>query len=186
MNSKLVASTFRKVWGQSAVCCSQGSQHILSVFCRSSFPLGLLVTLLFTMLLTTSLQGQCVLTCDDQKNISLGTEGYAVLFPELILNGNFDCASPLTVDVQTASGLSLGDTVRCEQVGQTLSVKVKGANGEICWSTIVVEDKLATVILCEDLFIPCTSSILPEDIGYPTLRDNCCLLYTSPSPRDRG
>ena len=173
MNSKLVASTFHKVWGQSAVCCRPGTQHKLSVFCWGSFPLGLLVTLLFTTLLTSATQGQCVLTCDDQKNISLGTEGYAVLFPELILNGNFDCASPLTVDVLDPNGFSLGDTVRCEEVGQTLTVKVKGVNGENCWSKIVVEDKLATAILCEDIFIPCTSSVLPEDIGYPTLRDNC-------------
>ncbi len=173
MNSKLVASTFHKVWGQSAVSCSQGTQHILSVFCCSSFPLGLLVTLLFTTILTTSLQGQCVLTCDDQKNISLGTEGYAVIFPELLLNGNFDCAAPLTVEVHDPNGLSLGDTVRCEAVRQTLTVKVKGVNGESCWSTIVVEDKLATTIQCEDLYIPCTSSTLPDDIGYPTLRDNC-------------
>jgi len=124
MNSKLVASTFHKVWGQSTVCCSQGTRHILSVFCCSSFPLGLLVTLLFTSMITTSLQGQCVLTCDDQKNISLGTEGFSVIFPELILNGNFNCASPLTVDIQNANGLSLGDTIRCEEIGQTLKVKV--------------------------------------------------------------
>lgn len=121
----------------------------------------------------TFAQSDCIISCDDQKNISIGTEGFAIIFPELVLNGNFDCAKPLSVDVLDNTGFSLGDTVRCEQVDKTLRVKVKGANGESCWSSIVVEDKLATSIRCTDLFIPCTSSINPKDIGYPELHDNC-------------
>ena len=178
MNSKLVASTCDKVGG----CIAYGQNKsviALSGLCSSTrgrfSQLGMLLVLIFTAFLTisTTAQVSCQLTCDDQKNISIGTDGFAIIFPELVINGDYTCAAPVTVEVLDESGAPIGNRVGCDEVGKTLQVKVTGADNVGCWSSIRVENKLATTIHCEDVFIPCTASLLPEDVGYPTLQANC-------------
>ncbi len=178
MNSKLVASTCDKVGGWIAYGQNKSSFVFSSVCTTASVRFSrmeMLLVLIFIAFLTipTTAQISCQLTCDDQKNISIGTDGYAIIFPELVLNGDFSCAAPVTVEVQDESGAPIGNRVGCDEVGRTLTVKVTGANNEGCWSSIKVENKLATTIDCQDVFIPCTASILPDSIGYPTLQANC-------------
>jgi len=178
MNSKLVTSTCDKVGGWLAYGQNEKTAEYSDVLriakglcCR----VELLLIVFFIAFLTTptTAQTSCQLTCDDQKNISIGTEGYSTIFPELVINGDFSCAMPVTVEVQDAFGAPIGTRIDCDHVGETLTVKVTGANNENCWSSIKVEDKLATGIRCEDVFIPCTASIDPEKLGYPQLHDNC-------------
>ena len=178
MNSKLVASTCDKVGGWIAYGQTKKTAEYSGVksTARGIFSkIGMLLTICFTAFLTisTTAQTSCQLTCDDQKNISIGTEGFSIIFPELVINGDFSCALPVTVEVQDEFGAPIGNRVECSEVGMTLTVKVTGANNVNCWSTIKVEDKLATSIRCEDIFIPCTASTDPEILGYPDLHDNC-------------
>lgn len=147
---------------------SQRSNKRMRLF--NSLLLGLLLALFFS----TASFGQCTLTCDDEKHISLSPKGYAVIIPELVLNGDFSCAGPITVTVFDENNQPIGDTVRCEHVGKTFKVGVKSAStGLDCWSSILVEDKLVPKIHCADTMIACTASLLPKDLGYPNVTDNC-------------
>lgn len=178
MNSKLVASTCDKARGVYAYGRSLLSTILVGRAMglkAVSYQVKAVLTLLVLAFLTipTTAQTDCQLSCDDQKNISIGTAGYSTIFPELVLNGDFSCALPVIVDVQDEAGVSFGNRIDCDAVGKTLTVKVTGANNENCWSSIKVEDKLANSLQCEDIYIACTTNTLPDTIGFPSLQDNC-------------
>jgi len=135
---------------------------------------GFIIVLLITTFFATQAVAQCTLTCDDQKQISLGTNGYAVIIPELILNGDHSCAGTITVKVFDENNREIGDTVSCEHINRTFQVSVSSSvTGADCWSTITVEDKLAPRIFCRDTVLQCAASTLPADLGYPIITDNC-------------
>jgi len=135
---------------------------------------SLVIALIVTTFSTTTTTAQCTLTCDDQKQISLGTNGYAVIIPELILNGDHSCAGTITVSLFDENNQEIGDTVSCEHINQTFQVRVSSSvTNSDCWSTITVEDKLAPRIFCRDTVLQCSASTLPVDLGYPTITDNC-------------
>ncbi|MEM1121108.1 MAG: HYR domain-containing protein [Bacteroidota bacterium] len=177
MSSKLKCSTFSQGWGLTYVCQPRTNAEGISSALKGG-RIGRWSSLLFSLLLTvcffTTAVGQCVLTCDDQKQISIGTNGYAVIIPELVLNGDFSCARPITVVVLDDQDREIGDTVRCEHVNQTFRVRVSSASLEAsCWSSITVEDKLAPRIFCRDTTITCSTSTSPNTLGYPSITDNC-------------
>ncbi len=177
MSSKLKHSALSQGWDLTYVC-----QHELDARGTTAALIGerigrlssLILALMLTVCFSTVSYGQCTLTCDDQKQISIGTNGYAVIIPELILNGDFSCAGTVTVRVFDENDQEIGDTVRCEHINRTFSVSVNSsATGADCWSTITVEDKLAPRIFCSDTIVNCATSTLPENLGYPTITDNC-------------
>ena len=170
MNSKLLNSALSKGWAMTFVCKIEAFS--LSGIGRSSL-FRLLVFLMLTLSFYTPSFGQCTITCDDQKQISLGTNGFAIIIPELILNGDFSCAGTITVTVFDENNQPIGDTVWCEHVGKTFQVGVTSTSGLDCWSTITVEDKLAPSISCSDQMVPCSAINTPDSLGYPVVSDNC-------------
>jgi len=181
MSSKLKHSTLSKGWGLTSVCQNEKV--------NTSFPLigqriGRLTSLTLAFILSALFcmpsYAQCTLTCDDQKQISLGTNGYAVIIPELIINGDFSCAGDVEVTVFDENNQAIGDTVWCEHINRTFKVIVSSAlTNSDCESTIVIEDKLAPRIFCTDTLIGCAISTLPENLGYPAILDNCEFIDSS-------
>ena len=184
MSSKLKHSALSKGWGLTSV-----RQHIGNEKGNQAFSLigkrfgrmsSLFIALIITTFFATPTAAQCILTCDDQKQISLGTNGYAVIIPELILNGDFSCAGTITVRLFDENNQEIGDTVRCEHINRTFRVSVSSeVTNSDCWSTITVEDKLAPRVSCRDTVLNCSASTLPSVLGYPTIIDNCETVDTS-------
>ncbi|MFK7981578.1 MAG: HYR domain-containing protein [Saprospiraceae bacterium] len=178
MSNKLKHSTLSKGWGLTSVRQYIGNEQGQLTFSltrqRIGQMSGFIIALLITTFFATPVIAQCTLTCDDQKQISLGTNGYAVIIPELILNGDHSCAGTITVKLYDENNQEIGDTVRCEHINRTFQVSVSSSvTGGDCWSTITVEDKLAPRIFFSFILLQCAASTLPADLGYPTIIDNC-------------
>ena len=178
MSSKLKHSTLSKGWSLTSVCQNEKVRNSFSLVGQRIGRLtSLVLAFMLSTLFCTPSYAQCTLTCDDQKQISLGTNGYAVIIPELIINGDFSCAGDVTVTIFDENNQEIGDTVWCEHINRTLKVIVSSAiTNSNCESSIVVEDKLAPQIFCADTLIGCAISTLPENLGYPTIVDNCELV----------
>lgn len=175
MSSKLKHSTLSQGWGLTSVC---QNEKVKTSFSLVGQRIGRLTSLVWaftlSVLFCTPSYAQCTLTCDDQKQISLGTNGYAVIIPELIINGDFSCAGNVEVTVFDENNQAIGDTVWCEHINRTFKVVVSSTvTNSDCESTIVIEDKLAPRIFCADTLIGCAVSTLPANLGYPTIIDNC-------------
>ena len=178
MSNKLKHSTLSQGWGVTSVCKNVTTEKGIATFLTVSERIGqlssLVLVLLLTMIVSTPSIGQCTLTCDDQKQISIGTNGYAVIIPALVLNGDHSCAGDIVVTLFDENNQSIGDTVTCEHVNKTFQVSVSSATLNVdCWSTIVVEDKLAPRIFCRDTTLVCSADTSPEILGYPGITDNC-------------
>src|SRR5690606_1856860 len=78
-----------------------------------------------------SFQGQnSAMACNDQVNITLGTECFAEVGAEHILKGDFNsCFDDYTVNITSISGSSLGNTVNFNNIGQRLRVTVTAPDG---------------------------------------------------------
>ncbi len=134
--------------------------------------------------------GQCAVPCNDQINVSLDSDGLALIDPILIWEegGSHACIQyldsikthiegagiyELTVDgIYTSSAV-----VNCDFVGQnvvaTMTKYYNDGTVNSCWGHVLIEDKLAPVISCEEERVFCTADTSPESIGYPTATDNC-------------
>jgi hypothetical protein len=130
--------------------------------------------LLFSVffLLSFSLQSQCTLICNDNVNVTLGPDGYAVVTPDLVLeNVNVQCPGPKLINV-IYNNNPIGDTVSCDQLGLTLDVEVVDiATNMATTCAITVEDKTGPVISCRDTVVLC--GVDTENFDMPSIVDNC-------------
>lgn len=112
------------------------------------------------------------LTCNSIVNVSLDDDCEVIVHPDMVLEDTYPSYDIFTVEIFEFSQ-SLGDTVTSAQIGQLLSVKVfEECDGNHCWGTMVVEDKLGPVFDCQDtLQVSCAADIylLPP----PSAVDNC-------------
>ena len=138
---------------------------------------SLRVVSLVLLCLLATLKGYalCTMACNDQVQVSLDQTGIAVILPDMILEGDSTfCPGSKTVAVMLPSGQMIADTVNCNLVSLLLNVKVTDdATGSYCWGTILVEDKLAPTISCQDTIVNCTADLSVDSIGFPMIADNC-------------
>ena len=121
-----------------------------------------LMTCLLAMLFTfgvTDTFAQCTLACNDHVQVSLDDDCVVIIKPTDILEGDeMECAGEaLTVELVDEHGVNHGDEVDAENIGQTLTVSVISASGNSCWGTLLVEDKLAPVLMCDTVYTTCAS-----------------------------
>jgi len=130
---------------------------------------------LLCIMATFTAKTQCTLACNDQVQVSLDQDGIAVVLPGMVLDGEeSSCLGPKTVEITLPTGENIGDTATCEYVNNLLSVRVIDDNsGNFCWGTILVEDKLAPIISCQDTTVNCTADLSVDSIGFPSITDNC-------------
>lgn len=130
--------------------------------------------LFFTVffLLSYSLPSQCTLICNDNVNVILGTDGFAEVTPDLVLeNINVQCPGTKFINVIFNSN-PIGDTVNCDHLGLTLDVEViDSATNMMTTCAITVEDKSGPVISCRDTVVLCGTDT--DNFNMPTIVDNC-------------
>jgi hypothetical protein len=100
------------------------------------------------------------MTCNSLVHISLDENCQATVGADQILEGSYSNYNIFTVTF-TNSGLPVD--LNSGHIGQTLSVTVTGPNNS-CWGSILVEDKLAPTISCQDVILACNDP-LPESIS---------------------
>ncbi|MEM1321402.1 MAG: cohesin domain-containing protein [Bacteroidota bacterium] len=101
--------------------------------------------------------------------VSLDENCMAVVSADMILEGNsYGCYDNYTVTITDLSGNNIGNTVTGANIGQTLMVQVTDPrNGNNCWGSILVEDKLIPDLLCTQYTIPCTANLAPSLTASP-------------------
>lgn len=122
--------------------------------------------------------------CNDLTQVSLDEDCATPVLPDMVLEGgNYGCYDDYTVTIRANNGLSMGSIATGGMRGDTFKVEVKHSiSGNSCWGRIVIEDKLAPIASCKDLFLPCVlsnfdPSYLRNELlvldAYPTATDNC-------------
>jgi hypothetical protein len=120
-----------------------------------------------------------VLTCASLVNISLDQTCSSVISPSQILQGVYACFDDYTVNITGLSGTpNFGNVVSSGQLNQTLKVKVTHTpSGNSCWGNILVEDKLAPTVTCQDITLNCNQAVpaFPPNAGNASVQvtDNC-------------
>lgn len=111
------------------------------------------------------------MNCNNKVNVSLGPNGTAIITADDILEGSYGCFDQYQVMIVG----KVSNLVDCGDVGKTFEVKViDPITGNSCWGKITVEDKMAPVLICNDVTVSCNDDGLsPGSVGYPDVSDNC-------------
>lgn len=119
----------------------------------------------------------CTMACNDLVQFSLDEDCYSEVLPDHLLEAPQSCPGPKTVIVMGGNGQPIPGSpwVSGAYIGQTLTVKVQhNATGNHCWGSILVKDKFAPVLQCQNVEVWCSElSISPAEIGFPDVADNC-------------
>ena len=104
----------------------------------------------------STFQMQAQTTCNSLVHISLDENCQAIVGADQILEGTYSNIDDYDVTF-TDTGLPV--TLGPGDIGQTYSVTVQGPTGPPCWGNILVEDKLAPTITCENVILSCTDAL---------------------------
>ncbi len=86
---------------------------------------------------------------NDLVNVTMGPNCWALITPDMILEGNYPCIDDYIVTVFDQFGNAIGDTVRAVHVGQTLAVRVATvAGGFTSIGNIYIADPMPPAITC--------------------------------------
>ena len=111
------------------------------------------------------------LSCEGTVQISLDQNGVSIVTPAMLLTDNYVTYGQFKVVVnQTGSNM-----VTCADIGKTITATViDTTNGMMCWSNLIVEDKLKPTIICRDDTISCTNDpFLVDYTAFVQIFDNC-------------
>lgn len=109
------------------------------------------------------IQGVETIACNDHIQISLGDSCETVLLSGIILEGENEGNNNYYVVITDEFGNEIPDaTLTSEHIGGTFNVMVLNeCNGQSCWGTVSVEDKIPPVIACTDVTVSCGTSLEP-------------------------
>lgn len=116
--------------------------------------------------------GARAMACNKHTNISLDSECSLDIPASTVLEGEeWGCDVFYEVMVTDHRGYPIPSPIPGQYKGETLNVKVIDAVfGNSCWGTVLVEDKYAPTVICENDTIYCNAlDSLPEPLFY----DNC-------------
>ncbi|MBK8626742.1 MAG: T9SS type A sorting domain-containing protein [Saprospiraceae bacterium] len=108
---------------------------------------------------TLEIEGDPVLVCNDLVNISLDHNCLALITPDMVLEDTrFE--SRLRIRIVDNQNIAVPNPITSAYVGETLTVYAYDIlNGNSCWSTIKIEDKLPPVITCpQDYTVSCANN----------------------------
>lgn len=117
------------------------------------------------------------LTCHGSVQISLDQSGIAIVTPQMLLVDFYPSYAKFKVVINQTST----NQVNCLDIGKSLTATViDTTNGMMCWSRIVVEDKLRPAINCNADTISCTNDPFTVDYSaFVSISDNCDVNVTS-------
>ncbi len=113
-----------------------------------------------------------VMACVGSVNISLGSDCTATVTPAMLMTSTPTPGAAYGIMLTDATGNAIvGNTLDASHLGQQIMAKViDGCSGNSCWSTIIVEDKTAPEIFCQDIEITCNDMLFYTG---PLASDNC-------------
>ncbi|MFZ1496132.1 MAG: HYR domain-containing protein, partial [Saprospiraceae bacterium] len=129
------------------------------------------------------------LVCNDLVNISLDANCFAELMPDDVVEGAYGCYGDYLVEIDRTLPYGNGPWTTAVlgplDVGKTYQYRVThlGSNNH-CWGNVKIEDKLAPVLTCTPLVIPCTGpqvtplylqNVLGLAGAFPAVFEACCL-----------
>jgi len=154
--------------------------HIINRIADFKLALISLIVAIAAIAMPISLSSQCFLACNDQLEINLNQDGFFVVTPALLLQGNIANCPNIGVQLFDQNLNFIGDTIFCEQVGTTVIGRlIDFDTNTFCDTDLNVTDKNAPVFSCLDLFLACNAEIHPDTIGYPLVYDNCTIFENS-------
>lgn len=148
---------------------------------KNTFPLKAILLIIFGFGIM-QLQAQCNLNCIQNIQIALDESGTATVTPNTVLQQYPipGCSNNILIEIKDAQGNPYSNTLTCNEVGKTLTVKVKDlTNGNYCNTQITVIDQLAPQINVFTLNIFCSDPKTPDLLGYPLATDNCSSIPSS-------
>ena len=124
---------------------------------------GSVQTCAWTVTVVEFTDGTDVLACNDNVQVSVDLECEAYVSADMILEGGpYNCYDGYLVQVEGYDAGLGGSTIDEDAIGQTLTVTVTDTlTNNSCWGTISVEDKLAPVLTCDTITVPCGTDIEP-------------------------
>lgn len=149
----------------------KGLKHL-----RNLLTIAILVAMNATMKAQT-VDCNAIMACNDQVQISLGTNCTEIVVADMILEGQVYPNSYYNVVVSTANGTPIpGNLLTKANIGKTYQVNVTLNGCDLsCWGNITVEDKLPPVITnCPSVTLQCGQPTTPgTSVPRPSASDAC-------------
>lgn len=124
-------------------------QDLLTRFGRIPVLYQSLLSLLFLFTLSTNGNSQAQMVCDDNLQVSLNGECRAYVTPDMVLEGNILLYEPpFTITIGSNSVINNGSIAPIVTSPGLFNITITNRNGNSCWGTITVEDKIAPTITC--------------------------------------
>jgi len=129
--------------------------------------------------------GAQVPVCNDFVQLSLDGNCEALVLPDMVLEGSYPNFDDFTVRITRLDGTPVPNPVTGAYIGEPLQYKVTHEPTQnSCWGMLVVEDKLAPVLVCADATLPCHADPEPAwpawhpnhpggDAPFPEILENC-------------
>jgi hypothetical protein len=116
-----------------------------------------------------SLQGSIAIVCNTSLNVALGPECDQVITPEMLATNLKAPISYYTLSIKDAQHNVVKDNkLTGAHIGKQLEFSVGHRCGtNTCWGTIMVQDKLAPQLTCQDVTVQCGSSTDVNTTGFP-------------------
>lgn len=113
------------------------------------------------------------LACQSSLNLSFPAACSISVTPQLVIAGTPSTFESFSVEVFTAGGLSLGNTIPASYTGQTLTaVLTDECSNSTCNTLLTVRDVTAPVLQKPaDVTLPCDQSTAPSNTGFATATD---------------
>ncbi len=138
--------------------------------------LVLLITMLTFLIQDNLLKAQCSLACNGKVQISLDQNCEAIVTPAMVINDTLNACPGGQYIVRVLSYkkvIATSPKVTENEIGKALQVEItETKSGNKCWGDLVVEDKLAPIIICKSDTVPCFFASKNK----PTVIDNCNLI----------
>ncbi len=113
--------------------------------------------------------------CNDALQVSLDTTCTSIIHPDFLLEGDYPDYAIYEVHVyDNGTDIDMGNVVDKTAIGRTLAAQVVNTcNGNDCWTTLTIEDKLPPTIYCpaDTLRVACTADL--QALPVPAATDNC-------------
>jgi len=154
--------------------------HIINRLIDFKLALISLILAIAAIAMPFSLSSQCFLACNDQLEVNLNPDGFFVVTPALLLQGNISNCPNIGVQLFDENLNFIGDTITCEQVATTVIGRlIDFDTNTFCDTDLNVTDKNAPIFTCPDIFLACNADTHPDTIGYPQVYDNCTTFENS-------
>ncbi len=121
--------------------------------------------------------------CNDVIHVSLDADCQETITPDMVLEGSYFCYDDYSVIITYPTGTATftpPNRVNATHIGKTIMFSLRHIlSGNLCWGTIIVEDKLAPVVSCpSNRTILCTQNEDNLSLTGTPIVDDCSAFTT--------